>query len=568
MSGKLIKCLASSVLLITLLCIGALVYIRTDESRFHSETELQQITFLGTYEVDNNGKLLPFNGSIDGLSHDRHHVTVTGTFSEDIPAGRQLMLRIDNLKVTIYAADKKIYSFGEKGTFPHYARSAGNGWDSLISPGISSDDYVRIELENLYTNHSDTAFSVFFQFMYYGYEGELITSLIRSKAMDLLLAVFIFCLGIIAIVYCILLYPLKKVVRQTFCFAGLSLSAGLWFFIDFNVQCYLIPLPVFNNSLDIVCMIITSVFLVSYFILLLHTRWKILLAAEAALEFILLPAATAAQLMGIYDYYDFLNVIIVFTILEGISIPAMILYENIRFSDKINHSLIDSLALVAGMFLQIFGEHRENKTSLFWFKLGFFIFLILQFWHMAKSVKGIIADSTKAALLEEQKQELIEKVQKDPLTGLYNKSATQKQVASALHTGNPDSLAAFLMIDIDYFKKINDTLGHAAGDSVILIFAGNLRKQFRDGDIVGRIGGDEFAVFIWVPDEVWICEKARKINAALAENITLESGACSITASIGIALAKCEDAEFESLYHQADEALYRAKAAGRNQYSL
>ena len=206
MSGKLIKCLASSALLITLLCIGALVYIRTDESRFHSETELQQITFLGTYEVDNNGKLLPFNGSIDGLSHDRHHVTVTGTFSEDIPAGRQLMLRIDNLKVTIYAADKKIYSFGEKGTFPHYARSAGNGWDSLISPGISSDDYVRIELENLYTNHSDTAFSVFFQFMYYGYEGELITSLIRSKAMDLLLAVFIFCLGIIAIVYCCLLY--------------------------------------------------------------------------------------------------------------------------------------------------------------------------------------------------------------------------------------------------------------------------------------------------------------------------------------------------------------------------
>lgn len=187
---------------------------------------------------------------------------------------------------------------------------------------------------------------------------------------------------------------------------------------------------------------------------------------------------------------------------------------------------------------------------------------------MAKSVKGIIADSTKAALLEEQKQELIEKVQKDPLTGLYNKSATQKQVAGALRTGNPDSLAAFLMIDIDYFKKINDTLGHAAGDSVILIFAGNLRKQFRDGDIVGRIGGDEFAVFIWVPDEVWICEKARKINAALAENITLESGACSITASIGIALAKCEDAEFESLYHQADEALYRAKAAGRNQYSL
>jgi hypothetical protein len=136
MSGKLIKCLASSVLLITLLCIGALVYIRTDESRFHSETELQQITFLGTYEVDNNGKLLPFNGSIDGLSHDRHHVTVTGTFSEDIPAGRQLMLRIDNLKVTIYAADKKIYSFGEKGPFPHYARSAGNGWDSRISPGI------------------------------------------------------------------------------------------------------------------------------------------------------------------------------------------------------------------------------------------------------------------------------------------------------------------------------------------------------------------------------------------------------------------------------------------------
>ena len=169
---------------------------------------------------------------------------------------------------------------------------------------------------------------------------------------------------------------------------------------------------------------------------------------------------------------------------------------------------------------------------------------------------------------EKQRQKrLNEQLQRDSLTGLYNKAATQSYIQKALRE-EPELDHAFFILDIDNFKQVNDTLGHAVGDAVIADFAKVLKSQFRPGDVVGRIGGDEFAVFIPLASPQQVQDKAEKLLAALRYTYTDGIVQHQITPSIGIALAPEAGSEFETLYKNADFALYRTKKNGKNNYTI
>ena len=130
--------------------------------------------------------------------------------------------------------------------------------------------------------------------------------------------------------------------------------------------------------------------------------------------------------------------------------------------------------------------------------------------------------------------------------------------ASALKTG------AFMVIDVDHFKPVNDTYGHIAGDRVLKACANALRKVLRDSDIIGRQGGDEFVVFCQGINDSALAEK-RAIQIRKAwKKLSFKGGARHITASIGIALAPYHGTSFRELYGNADEAMYKAKALGRD----
>ena len=125
-----------------------------------------------------------------------------------------------------------------------------------------------------------------------------------------------------------------------------------------------------------------------------------------------------------------------------------------------------------------------------------------------------------------------------------------------------------MLVDLDKFKDVNDTLGHGAGDAVLVEFARTLREQFREDDVVGRIGGDEFVAFCRLPGREAARKKAAELVAALRRDVRAEAGTCSITASIGVALSPESGREFETLYRNADRALYRTKEKGRNGFTL
>ncbi|WP_448189546.1 diguanylate cyclase [Azospirillum sp. sgz301742] len=155
----------------------------------------------------------------------------------------------------------------------------------------------------------------------------------------------------------------------------------------------------------------------------------------------------------------------------------------------------------------------------------------------------------------------------DPLTGLSNRraflSAAERELGRVRRYGRP---AAVLMFDIDHFKRINDTHGHAVGDVALQRVAAACRELLRDSDLVGRLGGEEFGVLLPETDTASALDVAERLRAALAAAVVPapEGATLTLTASIGVAVCEARDGSIEQALGRADRALYRAKGAGRN----
>ncbi|MEG1869948.1 MAG: diguanylate cyclase, partial [Oscillospiraceae bacterium] len=166
--------------------------------------------------------------------------------------------------------------------------------------------------------------------------------------------------------------------------------------------------------------------------------------------------------------------------------------------------------------------------------------------------------------------ELIYKSEHDLLTGFYNKIATEKYITDFLSTGEGKiGTHAFLIIDVDYFKSVNDNFGHAFGDAVLSQFSAKIRDLFRDVDILGRIGGDEFVVFMKnVQSERVVLTKAREICSQVNDSFNKNGTIHKISASIGIAFYNEHGKTYQELYKNSDAALYISKQEGRDQYTV
>ena len=159
---------------------------------------------------------------------------------------------------------------------------------------------------------------------------------------------------------------------------------------------------------------------------------------------------------------------------------------------------------------------------------------------------------------------------RDSLTGLANRSLLSELLDAALRsTVRTGSSVALMFLDLDGFKEVNDTLGHSGGDAVLLEVAARLSAAVRDGDAIGRFGGDEFVVVCTDTDADAAAEIADRIRAAIAA--PLHSTTLPLTASIGVAVCGADAAgstTIDQLLIAADGAMYRAKADGKNRVSF
>lgn len=176
---------------------------------------------------------------------------------------------------------------------------------------------------------------------------------------------------------------------------------------------------------------------------------------------------------------------------------------------------------------------------------------------------GVIIDIDEE---KKQREKLLDQASKDALTGLWNKTATQNRISEYLAE---EGLHALIMFDLDNFKTVNDRFGHLCGDAVLSDLAGGLRKLFRATDVVGRIGGDEFLVFLpWIQDRELAVTKARGILEAVRQVGERIQSEADLSCSVGIAFSPDDAADYAQLYQCADQALYYAKNRGKRNFAL
>jgi diguanylate cyclase (GGDEF)-like protein len=184
---------------------------------------------------------------------------------------------------------------------------------------------------------------------------------------------------------------------------------------------------------------------------------------------------------------------------------------------------------------------------------------------------GLFVNLMGLALAKARAQtRLLHEATHDALTGLANRAFFQERLAQALERArtSPERASAVLFFDLDDFKQINDTLGHAAGDAMLNVVAERLVRAVRATDVVGRIGGDEFAVLLNDrADAKAVDATVARIQEALVAPVSIDGRVLYVTASVGIALLESADERIEDLLRRADAAMYHAKSLGHAQFA-
>jgi diguanylate cyclase (GGDEF)-like protein len=171
----------------------------------------------------------------------------------------------------------------------------------------------------------------------------------------------------------------------------------------------------------------------------------------------------------------------------------------------------------------------------------------------------------------ELERELYHRALHDPLTALPNRALLEdrlEQAVARLRRAQNDEALVVLYVDVDHFKRVNDTHGHEGGDRVVREVARRLLNAVRPGDTVGRVGGDEFVIVC--PDTTYavLDDLANRLSVVIAEPIVIAGKKLRVTASIGIAVANEPGTLPAQLLREADAAMYRAKRAGRGRVML
>jgi diguanylate cyclase (GGDEF)-like protein/PAS domain S-box-containing protein len=186
-------------------------------------------------------------------------------------------------------------------------------------------------------------------------------------------------------------------------------------------------------------------------------------------------------------------------------------------------------------------------------------------WHQ-RIVDACVDLSALAIERKEARAQIARLAYYDMLTGLPNRARLRDLISEATRACPAGDHVALAFLDVDNFKDVNDTLGHSAGDELLVQFAGRLRAQIQPGDMLGRLGGDEFVIVLPNRDAAEASLIASRITDALVQPLQIGTKQVPMSASMGISLYPDNATDIDTLIQQADAAMYKAKQAGRSTF--
>ncbi|MEG0839678.1 MAG: EAL domain-containing protein [Hydrogenoanaerobacterium sp.] len=247
-------------------------------------------------------------------------------------------------------------------------------------------------------------------------------------------------------------------------------------------------------------------------------------------------------------------------ILLDINMPVMDGKEFLRYKKKFTE--LDSIPVI----MVTGDDSTELQSSTF--SLGANDYIVKPFIPtvVTRRVSNVLEANHRFKEMVREYNEMSAQIKTDIMTGLVNRVSAQKIILQRLeHTGGT---CAMIIFDIDNFKKINDTYGHNYGDKVICAVADKLRQHFNNRDVIVRMGGDEFAVFISNIKNIGDVEKKAHQLCKSLRDINIDGNNADISCSIGISVSDKHTHSFDLLYNNAGKALYNSRCRGRNIVSV
>ncbi len=229
----------------------------------------------------------------------------------------------------------------------------------------------------------------------------------------------------------------------------------------------------------------------------------------------------------------------------------------VTFDESLFHELWQASARDGGWRGEAWNRRKDDKTYASWLE----VFTVCDEANNIQNYVGLFSDITEA---KEQQQNLERMAYHDPLTQLPNRTLLSDRLQQALaRAGRSNELLAVCVLDLDGFKPVNDTLGHEAGDYLLVQLAMRMNACLRDSDTVARTGGDEFAVLLCGLQSLGECKHAlERLLVAIKTPYAIGDETVNISASIGYTIYPDDDSEPDTLLRHADHAMYQAKVNG------
>lgn len=400
------KNIAFAVMVTTLLLsIASLFLLGRTEAGLGTVPQPQRLFISGTYTTaeDNAPRPLPVDGDF-GYPNGEIATTVTGHFDREVPAGEIISFRLDNLHLRLFLDGELVCEYGAPYSVLPNARSAGNDWQYFTSPGISAEQEVRLELKNHYNNHTNTVYKTFFGQLYTGNPAVHISQNLRGAVPQGLMAIFILIMGILELGYALALALAKADANEYFTLAGLSITCGVWFFIDFDTLALVSPYPVFNNALQHLALSMALCYVLMYTATQL-TAWRKACVRVAGWAAILMTlAAILCQHLGPMDYYDLTLPLYLLMGGSALLMLAMLPLEaHTRQGTGAWHRLWPLALLLLGALADVVLGYLGAATFLL-FEATFCLFTCCQIYFALRAVTGSAEDKVRIRLLQEDRE--------------------------------------------------------------------------------------------------------------------------------------------------------------------